>query len=139
MVTLLVAGEPYRRSAGELSSSLVHQVRTTKTIRRLGSQVSSRVDDPDDGRRTLIELTGTGRALAESTLELVLHAFDLDIGDLGEAERHDLGAGLVRLSPNSTTASETADASASSVVPALTSAMAAARSGSGRPRRDRHR
>ena len=100
LVTLLIAGEPYRRSAGELSSSLVQTTGgTTKTIRRLEERgLVMRVDDPDDGRRTLIELTGPGRALAESTLELVLDAFDLDIGDLGEAERHDLGAGLVRLS-----------------------------------------
>ena len=97
---MLIAGEPYRRSAGELSSSLVQTTGgTTKTIRRLEERgLVMRVDDPDDGRRTLIELTDPGRALAESTLELVLDAFDLDIGDLGEAERHDLGTGLVRLS-----------------------------------------
>lgn len=100
LVTLLIAGEPYRRSAGELSSSLVQTTGgTTKTIRRLEERgLVMRVADPDDGRRTLIELTDPGRALAESTLELVLDAFALDIGDLGEAERHDLGAGLVRLS-----------------------------------------
>ena len=100
LVTLLIAGEPYRRSAGELSSSLVQTTGgTTKTIRRLEERgLVMRVDDPDDGRRTLIELTDPGRALAESTLELVLDAFDLDIGDLGEAERHDLGTELAETS-----------------------------------------
>ncbi len=100
LVTLLIAGGPNRRSAGELSSSLVQTSGgTTKTIRRLEERrLVVRVDDPADGRRTLIELIGPGRALTESTLELVLDAFALEIGDLGEAERHQLGAGLVRLS-----------------------------------------
>ena len=59
LVTLLIAGEPYRRSAGELLSSLVQtNDGTTKTIRRLEERgLVMRVDDPDDGLRTLIELT----------------------------------------------------------------------------------
>ena len=49
VVTLLVAGEPYRRSAGEMSSSLVQTTGgTTKTIRRLEERgLVMRVDDPD--------------------------------------------------------------------------------------------
>ncbi|MEM8708475.1 MAG: MarR family transcriptional regulator [Actinomycetota bacterium] len=100
LVTLLIGGEPYRRAAGELSSSLVQTTGgTTKTIRRLEERgLVTRVSDPADGRRSLIELTEHGRQLSESTLDLVLDAFDLEIGDLGEAERTELGAGLVRLS-----------------------------------------
>ena len=100
LVSLLVSGPPHQRSAGELSEALVQTTGgTTKTIRRLEERgLVLRVSDPGDGRRSLIELTDHGRTLVENTLDLVLDAFDLEIGDLGEAERTELGAGLLRLS-----------------------------------------
>nr|NIR42192.1 hypothetical protein [Actinomycetota bacterium]NIS37374.1 hypothetical protein [Actinomycetota bacterium]NIT99245.1 hypothetical protein [Actinomycetota bacterium]NIU22842.1 hypothetical protein [Actinomycetota bacterium]NIU71805.1 hypothetical protein [Actinomycetota bacterium] len=71
----------------------------TKTIRRLEDRsLVRRVDDPDDGRRALIELTPAGLELARSTLDFVLDAFDLDIGALDTAERTELGRNLARLS-----------------------------------------
>ena len=100
LTALLIGGPPHRRSAGELSDALVQTTGgTTKTIRRLEQRgLVVRVNDPGDGRRSLVELTDHGRALVENTLDLVLDAFDLEIGDLGEAERTELGAGLLRLS-----------------------------------------
>ena len=72
---------------------------TTKTIRRLEERsLVRRVDDPEDRRRALIELTPAGLELARSTLDLVLDAFDLDIGALDAAERTELGRNLARLS-----------------------------------------
>ena len=46
----------------------------------------------------IVELTSDGYDLARSTLGLVMDAFDLEIGDLDEAERSELGLGLARLS-----------------------------------------
>jgi DNA-binding MarR family transcriptional regulator len=93
-------GEPHRLSAGEIADRLVQTTGgTTKTIRRLeGRGLVRRVADATDGRRALIELTPAGHQLAQSTLELVLDTFDLDIGDLDSAERSELGGRLARLS-----------------------------------------
>ena len=72
---------------------------TTKTIRRLEDRGSiRRIADPDDKRRVLIELTSAGAELARSSLELVLDAFDLDIGEIDVAERTELGVRIARLS-----------------------------------------
>ena len=92
--------EPHRLSAGEIAERLVQTTGgTTKTIRRLEDRsLVRRVDDPDDGRRALIELTPAGLELARSTLDFVLDAFDLDIGALDTAERTELGRNLARLS-----------------------------------------
>jgi DNA-binding MarR family transcriptional regulator len=96
---LWMHGEPHRLSAGEIADRLIQTTGgTTKTIRRLeGRGLVTRVADPDDGRRALIELTPAGLNAAQSTLELVLDAFDLDIGELDTAERSELGVGLARL------------------------------------------
>jgi len=77
---LWMHGEPHRLSAGEIADRLIQTTGgTTKTIRRLeGRGLVSRVADPDDG-------------------QLVLDAFDLDIGELDTAERSELGVGLARL------------------------------------------
>lgn len=98
--SLFLGGPPHRRSAGEIATSLVQTTGgTTKTVRRLEDRgLVRRVADPGDGRRSLVELTDAGAELANATIELVLDAFDLDIGGLDEAERTELGAGLVRLS-----------------------------------------
>lgn len=100
LTALWMYGEPHRLSAGEIAERLVQTTGgTTKTIRRLeGRGLVTRVADPNDGRRALIELTPAGLELASSTLDLVLDAFDLDIGDLDAAERSELGERLARVS-----------------------------------------
>lgn len=100
IMALYLAGEPHRLAAGEISASLVQTTGgTTKTIRRLEDRgLVTRVSDPGDARRSLVQLTATGRRAAPATLGFVLDAFDLEIGDLDEAQRIELGAGLIRLS-----------------------------------------
>ena len=97
---LRIEDPPHRLAAGELADRLVQTTGgTTKTIRRLEDRGSiRRVADPDDKRRVLIELTSAGSELARSSLELVLDAFDLDIGELDVAERAELGVRIARLS-----------------------------------------
>lgn len=97
---LWLGGPPHRLSAGELADRIVQTTGgTTKTIRRLEHrELVVRVADPADGRRALIELTPAGLELARSTLDLVLDAFDLDIGELDAAERAELGHRVARLS-----------------------------------------
>lgn len=97
---LWMHGEPHQLSAGEISDRLVQTTGgTTKTIRRLEERgLVRRVADPNDGRRALIQLTPAGLRSAETTLELILDAFDLDIGDLDAAERSELGSRLARIS-----------------------------------------
>ena len=91
---------PHRLAAGEIAERLVQTTGgTTKTIRRLEERsLVRRVGDPEDRRRALIELTPAGLELARTTLDLVLDAFDLDIGALDTAERTELGRHLARLS-----------------------------------------
>ncbi|MDG2028229.1 MAG: MarR family transcriptional regulator [Acidimicrobiales bacterium] len=97
---LWMNGEPHQLSAGEIADSLVQTTGgTTKTIRRLEDRgLVRRVADPTDGRRALIQLTPAGLQSAESTLDLILDAFDLDIGDIDAAERSELGSRLARIS-----------------------------------------
>ena len=97
---LRLEGPPHRLAAGEIADRLVQTTGgTTKTIRRLEDRgLIRRVDDPEDKRRVLIELTNAGAELARSSLELVLDAFDLDIGEIDVAERTELGARIARLS-----------------------------------------
>lgn len=100
LASLLAAGPPHQRAAGEISAAVIQTTGgTTKTIRRLESRgLVRRVTDPGDGRRSMVELTSDGYDLAVATLGLVMDAFDLEIGDLDEAERSELGLGLARLS-----------------------------------------
>lgn len=100
LTALWLQDAPHRLSAGEISDRLVQTTGgTTKTIRRLEERgLVRRVADPADGRRALIELTDSGLHAAQSTLDLVLDSFDLDIGNLDAAERSELGSGLARLS-----------------------------------------
>jgi len=97
---LWFAGEPHRLSAGEIAATIVQTSGgTTKTIRRLEQRgLIRRIEDPDDRRRTLIELTAAGRGLAEESLVLVIDAFDLEIGDLDDSERFELSRRMARLS-----------------------------------------
>ncbi len=97
---LWFAGEPHQMSAGGIAETIVQTTGgTTKTIRRLEQRgLVRRIEDPDDLRRTLIELTPAGRELAEASLVLVIDAFDLEIGDLDDDERSELSRRMARLS-----------------------------------------
>ena len=96
---LWLAGPPHRMSAGELARRIVQTSGgATKTMQRLvGRGLVRRVADPDDGRRSLLELTPAGLTLARDTLDLVLDAFDSQIGDLDEPEREGVAAAVQRL------------------------------------------
>ncbi len=96
---LWLAGPPHRMTAGELAERIVQTSGgATKTMQRLvGRGLVRRVADPDDGRRSLLELTPEGLKLARETLDLVLDAFDSEIGHLGEAEREGVAAAVKRL------------------------------------------
>lgn len=96
---LWLAGPPHRMTAGELAQRIVQTSGgATKTIQRLVRRgLVRRIADPDDGRRSLLELTPEGLKLARETLDLVLDAFDAEIGDLGEAEREGVAAAVKRL------------------------------------------
>ena len=96
---LWLAGPPHRMSAGELARRIVQTSGgATKTMQRLvGRGLVHRVADPDDGRRSLLELTPAGLTLARDTLDLVLDAFDTQIGDLDEPEREGVAAAVQRL------------------------------------------
>ena len=96
---LWLDGPPHRMSAGELARRIVQTSGgATKTMQRLiGRGLVRRVADPDDGRRILLELTPAGLTLARDTLDLVLDAFDAQIGDLDEPEREGVAAAVQRL------------------------------------------
>ena len=96
---LWLAGPPHRMSAGELAQRIVQTSGgATKTMQRLvGRGLVRRVSDPDDGRRSLLELTPAGLSLARETLILVLDAFDSQIGDLDEPEREGVATAVRRL------------------------------------------
>ncbi|MYB03958.1 MAG: MarR family transcriptional regulator [Acidimicrobiaceae bacterium] len=96
---LWLAGPPHRMSAGDLARRIVQTSGgATKTMQRLvGRGLVRRVADPDDGRRSLLELTPGGLTLARETLDLVLDAFDSQIGDLDEPEREGVAAAVQRL------------------------------------------
>ena len=96
---LWLVGPPHRMTAGELARRIVQTSGgATKTTQRLVSQgLVRRVADPDDGRRSLLELTPKGLGLARETLDVALEAFDTEIGALDEAEREGLAAAVQRL------------------------------------------
>lgn len=96
---LWLVGPPHRMTTGELARRIVQTSGgATKTTQRLVSQgLVRRVADPDDGRRSLLELTPKGLGLARETLDVVLEAFDTEIGALDEAEREGLAAAVQRL------------------------------------------
>ncbi len=100
LTALWLHGPPHRLGAGEIAERIVQTSGgTTKTVQRLASRgLVARVSDPHDGRRTLVELTPAGLDRAREGLEFVLDAFDLDLGELDEAEREGLRLGLARLS-----------------------------------------
>ena len=99
LAALWLAGPPHRMSAGELAQRIVQTSGgVTKTMRRLVDRgLVRRVADPDDGRRSLLELTPEGLTLARETLVLALDAFDSEIGDLDEAEREGVATAVQRL------------------------------------------
>ena len=99
LAALWLAGPPHRMSAGELAQRIVQTSGgVTKTMQRLVDRgLVRRVVDPDDGRRSLLELTPEGLTLARETLVLALDAFDSEIGDLDEAEREGVAVAVQRL------------------------------------------
>ena len=99
LAALWLAGPPHRMSSGELAQRIVQTSGgVTKTMQRLVDRgLVRRVADPDDGRRSLLELTPEGLTLARETLVLALDAFDSEIGDLDEAEREGVAAAVQRL------------------------------------------
>ena len=96
---LWLVGPPHRMTAGELAQRIVQTSGgTTKTMQRLVDRgLVRRVADPDDGRRSLLEPTPEGLSLARETLDLVLNAFDNEVGNLDEAEREGVAAAVQRL------------------------------------------
>ena len=96
---LWLIGPPHRMTAGELAQRIVQTSGgATKTTQRLVARgLVRRVADPDDGRRSLLELTPEGLSMARETLDVVLDAFDTDIGALDEAEREGVAAAVQRL------------------------------------------
>ena len=96
---LWLVGPPHRMTAGEVAQRIVQTSGgATKTMQRLvGRGLVRRVADPDDGRRSLLELTPEGLKLARETLDLVLDAFDSGIGHLDEAEREGVAAAVQHL------------------------------------------
>ena len=96
---LWLIGPPHRMSAGDLAQRIVQTSGgATKTMQRLvGRGLVRRVADPDDGRRSLLELTPGGLTLARETLDLMLDAFDSQIGGLDEPEREGVAAAVQRL------------------------------------------
>jgi DNA-binding MarR family transcriptional regulator len=77
LLALVLAGEPYRMSVTDLNEMLViTSGGITRTVDRLvGGRLVRRVDDPDDRRRVLVELTGRGRAAAEQVLSALVESF----------------------------------------------------------------
>jgi DNA-binding MarR family transcriptional regulator len=71
LTTLRRAGPPYRRTAGELAeSSLVSTGGVSLRLNRLESSgLITRQRDPDDGRIVHVQLTETGRKLADTVIE----------------------------------------------------------------------
>ena len=96
---LWLVGPPHRMTAGDLARRILQTSGgATKTTQRLvGRGLVRRVADPDDGRRSLLELTPEGLRLARETLDVALEAFDTEIGALDEAEREGLAAAVQRL------------------------------------------
>ena len=96
---LWLVGPPHRMTTGELARRIVQTSGgATKTTQRLVSQgLVRRVADPDDGRRSLLELTPKGLSMARETLDVALEAFDTEIGALDEAEREGVAAAVQRL------------------------------------------
>lgn len=96
---LWLVGPPHRMTTGELAQRIVQTSGgATKTTQRLvGMGLVRRVADPDDGRRSLLELTPQGLSLARETLDVALDAFNTEIGALDEAEREGAAAAVQRL------------------------------------------
>ena len=93
------AGE-HTLTAGDLARWTVQTSGgTTKTIQRLVDRgLVVRVADPGDGRRTLIDATTEGRALATTVVADLVVRLDHDLSPLDTMARDDLHDGLRRLS-----------------------------------------
>ena len=100
LAALGFAGRRRQLAAGELSERLVQTTGgTTKTIQRLADRgLVQRAIDPDDGRRSLIELTDEGRDLSDRVLDSLAERVDADLSGLDQAGRVELLTALRALS-----------------------------------------
>lgn len=78
VLTLALAGPPYRLSASRLNEILViTSGGITRAVDRLvRDRIVTRVADPDDGRRVLVQLTRRGRTMAGEILGVLLEEFE---------------------------------------------------------------
>jgi DNA-binding MarR family transcriptional regulator len=78
VLALALEGRPYRMSASALNERLViTSGGITRTVDRLASaRLVTRVADPDDGRRVLVQLTARGRRVAHEVLVTLLDAYE---------------------------------------------------------------
>ncbi|MGA4540830.1 MarR family winged helix-turn-helix transcriptional regulator [Uniformispora flossi] len=96
---LVLAGEPYRLSPGELAKSLglTPAAMTHRIDRMVGEELVTRTRDEQNRVRVIIELTAAGR---DMWLRVVRDAAVFEsalLQDLGDAERADLADGLRRM------------------------------------------
>jgi DNA-binding MarR family transcriptional regulator len=78
VLALALAGPPYRMSATQLNDMLViTSGGITRAVDRLvQDRVVTRVSDPADRRRVLVQLTTRGRPIARTLLDALLAEFD---------------------------------------------------------------
>jgi DNA-binding MarR family transcriptional regulator len=78
VLALALAGPPYRLSATQLNDMLViTSGGITRAVDRLvQDRVVTRVSDPADRRRVLVQLTTRGRPIARTLLDALLAEFD---------------------------------------------------------------
>jgi DNA-binding MarR family transcriptional regulator len=81
--------------AGRMQISLATASQLVSELADLG--LVSRVEDPADRRRTLIEVSGEHRTLVDAVLDLRLRPLEAALCRLTEPERAALSAGLHRL------------------------------------------
>jgi DNA-binding MarR family transcriptional regulator len=78
ILALALAGTPYRLSATQLNDMLViTSGGITRAVDRLAhDRIVTRVSDPGDGRRVLVQLTRRGRSVAGALIDELLAEFD---------------------------------------------------------------
>jgi DNA-binding MarR family transcriptional regulator len=91
-------GRPFRMAASELAEAgMLSSGAMTNRIDRLEvAGLVSRVTDPGDRRRVLVQLTGRGLKLIESAAEARFEAAMTSLGTLDPGQRRELG-NLLRL------------------------------------------
>ncbi len=78
VLALALDGPPHRMSATRLNDILViTSGGITRAVDRLvRDRIVTRVADPDDGRRVLVQLTRRGRLLARDLVDALVEGFD---------------------------------------------------------------